>query len=158
MKRKKTLLLLSLLAVASGASAWAADNEGVAANRPPIVSAPADAEYSGTVVDKQTGETLIGVTIGLWKGDDIIGGSTTDIDGHFTLVISDPGCTVRISYTGYKMLTFQPKDLKYRTNEQIRAIHEQCRKMHANYLLNFGPDPLGRMPAKAIEILEGLKG
>ena len=53
---------------------------------------------------------------------------------------------------------FQPKDLKYRTNEQIRAIHEQCRKMHANYLLNFGPDPLGRMPAKAIEILEGLKG
>lgn len=112
MKRKKTLLLLSLLAVASGASAWAADNEGVAANRPPIVSAPADAEYSGTVVDKQTGETLIGVTIGLWKGDDIIGGSTTDIDGHFTLVISDPGCTVRISYTGYKMLTFQPKDLK----------------------------------------------
>ena len=53
---------------------------------------------------------------------------------------------------------FQPKDLKYRTNEQIRAIHAQCRKMHANYLLNFGPDPLGRMPAKAIEILEGLKG
>lgn len=51
---------------------------------------------------------------------------------------------------------FQPKDLKYRTNEQIRAIHEQCRKMHANYLLNFGPDPLGRMPAKAIEILAGL--
>ena len=112
MKRKNILSLLSLLAIASGPSAWAADNEGVAANRPPIVSAPADAEYSGTVVDKQTGETLIGVTIGLWKGDDIIGGSTTDIDGHFTLVISDPGCTVRISYTGYKMLTFQPKDLK----------------------------------------------
>ena len=53
---------------------------------------------------------------------------------------------------------FQPKDLKYRSNEQIRAIHEKCRRLHANYLLNFGPDPLGRIPAKAIEILEGLKG
>ena len=51
---------------------------------------------------------------------------------------------------------FRPTDTHYKTVAEIRAIKEKCRAIGSNYMLNVGPDPLGRFPAAAVSILSGL--
>lgn len=72
----------------------------------------ADIDFNGTVVDKETGEELIGVTIAIKKGTSIVGGTATNADGKFSLKISEKDYTVQISYTGYKTIILRPKDIK----------------------------------------------
>ena len=45
-------------------------------------------------------------------------------------------------------------DHNWKSPEQIRQIRNHLNEMGINYLLNVGPDPLGRIPAKAEEILK----
>ena len=45
-------------------------------------------------------------------------------------------------------------DHNWKSPEQIREIRTHLNEMGINYLLNVGPDPLGRIPAKAEEILK----
>ncbi len=52
---------------------------------------------------------------------------------------------------------YRPADIKYKSVEKILEIKELCRKKGSNYMLNIGPDPLGRIPAGGIQILEGIK-
>jgi alpha-L-fucosidase len=52
---------------------------------------------------------------------------------------------------------YRPTDVNYKTVEEIKAIKAKCAAIGSNYMLNIGPDPLGRIPAPAIKILEGLK-
>lgn len=59
---------------------------------------PEKHELTGTVVDFNSGEPLIGVNI-LIKGTK--DGTVTDFDGSFTLAISDVCADIVISYTGY---------------------------------------------------------
>ena len=40
--------------------------------------------------------------------------------------------------------------------KDILSIKAKCRAIGSNYMLNVGPDPLGRFPVAAIEILDGL--
>ena len=47
--------------------------------------------------------------------------------------------------------------MKYRSVEEIKAIKARCASIGSNYMLNIGPDPLGRIPAGGISILDGLK-
>ena len=54
-------------------------------------------KVSGTVVDAQTGEPLIGVSI-LEVGT--TNGMVTDLDGNFTISVS-PSCKLHLSYVGY---------------------------------------------------------
>lgn len=72
----------------------------------------ADIDFNGTVVDKETGEELIGVTIAIKKGTSIVGGTATNADGKFSLKITEKDYTVQISYTGYKTIILRPKDIK----------------------------------------------
>ena len=51
---------------------------------------------------------------------------------------------------------YRPTDTHYRSVEDILAIKEKCRSIGSNYMLNVGPDPLGRFPVAAIDILNGL--
>ncbi|MBO7720812.1 MAG: alpha-L-fucosidase [Kiritimatiellae bacterium] len=51
---------------------------------------------------------------------------------------------------------YRPTDTHYRTVADIEAIREKCRSIGSNYMLNVGPDPLGRFPVAAVDILNGL--
>jgi len=64
-----------------------------------IVIAPEQQKkLNGTIVDSQTGETLVGVSI-LIKGTNQ--GTVTDMNGKFSLNIPDANAVVKITYMGY---------------------------------------------------------
>lgn len=67
---------------------------------PLIVSA--QSTIKGNITDNETGETLIGATI-LIEGTSK--GTTTDLDGNFTLEDVSLPSTLQISYTGYENMT-----------------------------------------------------
>ena len=66
-----------------------------------------DFKTSGTIVDAETGETLIGVSV-IEKGT--TNGVVTDFDGNFTLKVNT-GATIQLSYVGYAT-----KELKAKAN------------------------------------------
>ena len=51
---------------------------------------------------------------------------------------------------------YRPTDVNYKTVEEIKAIKLRCAAIGSNYMLNIGPDPLGRIPARGVEILESI--
>ena len=51
---------------------------------------------------------------------------------------------------------YHPTDTKYKSVEEIVSLREKSRSIGSNYMLNIGPDHLGRMPAPGVAILEGL--
>ena len=51
---------------------------------------------------------------------------------------------------------YRPTDTHYKSVDEIRAIKAKCASIGSNYMLNIGPDPLGRIPAAGIEILDGI--
>lgn len=53
---------------------------------------------------------------------------------------------------------YRPTDTHYKSVDEIRAIKAKCASIGSNYMLNIGPDPLGRIPAPGIKILDGLAG
>ncbi|MCC7505294.1 MAG: SusC/RagA family TonB-linked outer membrane protein [Saprospiraceae bacterium] len=59
----------------------------------------AQRSVSGRVTDQSTGEALIGATV-LVKGTTT--GTTTDINGDYTISVTATGATLVFSYTGYK--------------------------------------------------------
>ena len=44
----------------------------------------------------------------------------------------------------------------WQTREEILGIKAKCASIGSNYMLNVGPDQLGRFPVAAIDILNGL--
>ena len=51
---------------------------------------------------------------------------------------------------------YRPTDTHYKSVDEILAIKAKCASIGSNYMLNVGPDPLGRIPVAGIEILSGL--
>jgi len=51
---------------------------------------------------------------------------------------------------------YRPTDTHYKTVEEILKIKNECIAKGSNYMLNIGPDPLGRIPVAGLEILTGL--
>ncbi len=49
---------------------------------------------------------------------------------------------------------YKPCDQNWKSAEEVLRIKKHLNDRGINYLLNVGPDPLGRFPAKAVEILE----
>lgn len=66
----------------------------------------------GVVVDKKTAEPLIGASVAVWKGDKMVTGVSTDIEGAFRLVSEMEEFELRISYIGYKELVIASKSRK----------------------------------------------
>ncbi len=52
---------------------------------------------------------------------------------------------------GYKAF-----DQHWRSPEQVRELKDRLNARGINYLLNIGPDPLGRLPAAAVDVLQHL--
>ena len=48
---------------------------------------------------------------------------------------------------------YKPTDQNWKSAEKVRATREHLKALGANYLLNVGPDALGRIPAPAAQIL-----
>ena len=71
-----------------------------------------DMVVSGVVVDKKTKEPLIGVNVAIWKDGNIETGVITDYEGAFHMSTALKGFEVKISYMGYKELTFSSKSHK----------------------------------------------
>ena len=51
---------------------------------------------------------------------------------------------------------YRPTDTHYKTVAEISAIKAKCASIGSNYMLNVGPDALGRFPVAAMQTLEGL--
>ena len=51
---------------------------------------------------------------------------------------------------------YRPTDAHYKSVKEILEIKAKCASIGSNYMLNVGPDPLGRFPVAAIDILSGL--
>ena len=66
----------------------------------------------GVVVDKKTDEPLIGASVAIWKGDKMITGVSTDIEGAFHLVSEVEEFELRVSYIGYKELVIDSNSRK----------------------------------------------
>ena len=65
----------------------------------------AQTALQGKVTDEK-GEGLIGATVKVLKGSEIVRGTITDYDGNYRVSPLDPGTyTVEISYTGYSTQT-----------------------------------------------------
>jgi len=52
---------------------------------------------------------------------------------------------------------YRPTDTHYKSVKEILEIKAKCASIGSNYMLNVGPDPLGRFPVPAINILDGLR-
>ena len=53
---------------------------------------------------------------------------------------------------------YKPSDQNWKSAETIRKNREHLRALGANYLLNVGPDGLGRIPAGCVKILRAAAG
>ena len=68
-----------------------------------IVVAGTTGKISGRILDKETGEALIGVNV-IIKGSSL--GAATDIDGYFAILSIPPGVhTIIASMVGYSVIT-----------------------------------------------------
>ncbi len=67
----------------------------------------ANNRISGTIVDKNTRETLVGVHVAIWQNGKIVSGVATDNNGKFTLLEPQGDYEVRISYIGYKPIVMK---------------------------------------------------
>lgn len=78
-----------------------------------------DVEISGTVTDASTGETLPSVNI-MFVGSDI--GTTTNLDGEYSLTVPDAEGVLRFSFIGYQA---QEIDIDGRTQIDVEMRTEQ---------------------------------
>lgn len=66
-------------------------------------------------------------------------------------LLYESACTLNDTW-GYKAY-----DQNWKSPEQIYAIKKHLNERNVNYLLNIGPDPLGRLPGPAVDILLKVK-
>ena len=61
----------------------------------------------GTVVDKKSGEPLLGAAVAIWNDGSMITGTSTDIEGHFRIISPVKDFEVQVSFVGYQLLKFR---------------------------------------------------
>ena len=84
---------------------------------------------TGVVVDKKTGESLMGVSIAIWSGGHLLKGTSTDMDGNFNIVSPVEDFELRVSYIGYSEARFSPKNgalrnLRVELSEESNTLNE----------------------------------
>lgn len=79
---------------------------------------------AGKVVDKATGEALIGATVIVFKGDQQVGGNITDFDGNYSFENEAGVFKIEISYTGYNKLVVPDYEIKPSTTNTLDATLE----------------------------------
>ncbi|WP_114940685.1 SusC/RagA family TonB-linked outer membrane protein [Mucilaginibacter endophyticus] len=88
------------------------------------------APIKGKIVDKTTGETIIGASVKV-KGTTV--GAVTDVNGSFTLN-ADPNATLIVSYIGYEQTEFQ---LNGQTSVTIR-LQASAKNLNEVIVVGYG--------------------
>lgn len=102
------------------------------------------------MVKKYQPECLVNSRIGNGMGDYTSLDDNTLPDEFTDALVESP---ITLNHTwGYKSF-----DNDWKSPEKVKEIYDKCKKCGANFLLNIGPDPLGRLPAPAVDILKSLK-
>lgn len=87
-------------------------------------------KISGTVTDKKTGETLIGVTV---KIANTVKGSSTDVEGRYVITGLTPGkYIVQASYVGYSTKNITEIEVKANASAAINIIMEESNSQNLN--------------------------
>ncbi|MEY4905732.1 MAG: hypothetical protein RLZZ292_3547, partial [Bacteroidota bacterium] len=55
----------------------------------------------GTITDALTGETVIGASVAIYKGQTLLTGEQTDIDGNYSIPVNPGKYDVKVTYVGY---------------------------------------------------------
>lgn len=64
-------------------------------------------ELAGKVIDKSNKEPLIGANVVVYKGDQLVTGGATDINGRYRIKPIQPGkYTVKVSFIGYQAIQY----------------------------------------------------
>lgn len=71
---------------------------------------------SGKIIDKRTGETLIGANVIALKNNEIVNGASTDLDGNYIIDLEVGTYTISVEYIGYGKLTIT--DLQIQKDKQ----------------------------------------
>lgn len=82
---------------------------------------------SGVVIEKKSGNPLIGASIALWKDGELLKGTVTDIDGAFSITTTEKDFEVRISFIGYNNINFpsssrELKNMKIELSEDSHTL------------------------------------
>ena len=94
---------------------------------------------------------LINSRIGCGKCDYTSAGDNEVIASKNKDMLFETPATTNDSW-GYK-----PSDQNWKTPERIRRDREHLKSIGANYLLNIGPDPFGRLPVPAVKAILAAK-
>jgi TonB-dependent receptor len=87
-------------------------------------------KISGTVTDKKTGETLIGVTV---KIANTVKGSSTDVEGRYLITGITPGkYIVQASYVGYSTKNITEIEVKANASAAINIVMEESNSQNLN--------------------------
>jgi TonB-dependent receptor len=87
-------------------------------------------KISGTVSDKKSGETLIGVTI---KIANTTTGASTDVEGRYVIAGLAPGkYTIQASYVGYSTKNITEVEVKGSTSTSVNIIMEEANSQNLN--------------------------
>lgn len=83
----------------------------------------------GIVKDRSTGETLIGVSVAMLRDGKLLTGTTTDLDGRYTLKTpADNNYELNFTYVGYKAVKMKASQLKpgnvIRMSEDTKQVGE----------------------------------
>ena len=84
---------------------------------------------SGTIKDKKSTETLIGVNVYI---DELKTGTNTNEYGFYSLTIPTGSYTIRISYVGYQTI-------EEKMRPDARSERDDARVAQGRYLLNLTP-------------------
>lgn len=66
----------------------------------------------GTIVDKKTGDPLLGASVAIWKEDKLLLGASTNIEGSFHITTTEKDFYIEFSYVGYRSIKLHSSDRK----------------------------------------------
>lgn len=115
----------------------------------PSVISPAQSKELFNLVKQLQPNCLVNTRIGNGLGDYQSMGDNELPENTSDLLVEAP-CTLNDTW-GFKL-----DDNNWKSAETVLAIKKHCNERGANYLLNVGPDYLGRIPAPAIDILKAV--
>ena len=94
-------------------------------------------------------ECLVSSRLGNGYGDYESGGDNIlDMNYQFAL------CEVPVTISGTEFWNFSRFDKEYKSAERIVKERDEQNARGINYLLNIGPDHLGRLPIEAVRVLQ----
>lgn len=106
-KMKSTSKILFCLVASAlmftGQAAFASGNGSTNAKQ---VSEEKGSRIYGVVIEKKSGEPIIGASVALWKGEKLLIGTVTDPDGTFSITTTEKDFEVQISFIGYNSIKF----------------------------------------------------